>query len=326
MNNETVCAIVVTFNRKKLLLECLEALLNQTYPLNAIYILDNASTDGTPELLKEKGFIKNLPPKSTVKPWEHTKDIKVKNKLVKIHYVKMNKNTGGAGGFHEGIKRAFEKGYNWLWVMDDDAEPFEDTLSNLLEASKKNNLKAIAPVIINKEYVQFYHHKQFDKFGNEKYFLPAKVSELVKNKLIKIKANAFVGLLINRDCVEKVGFPNKCFFIWGDDTDYTLRISKECGLYLYTGAFIKHKDGNYSIKKEIKGTTVDKNNAWKVSFGVRNTLYIRKHYFGKFAFLMYIFRNILSFLKLESINIYPYKIKGVINYFLQRKKLENENC
>ncbi|MCD6105633.1 MAG: glycosyltransferase, partial [Thermosipho sp. (in: Bacteria)] len=42
---ETVCAVVVTYNRKELLLECLEALRKQTRPLDAIYLIDNASTD-----------------------------------------------------------------------------------------------------------------------------------------------------------------------------------------------------------------------------------------------------------------------------------------
>ncbi|MEM1988368.1 MAG: glycosyltransferase [Candidatus Woesearchaeota archaeon] len=56
MKRETGCAIVVTFNRKDLLLKCLESLRNQTKSLDAIYIIDNASIDGTPELLKEDEY------------------------------------------------------------------------------------------------------------------------------------------------------------------------------------------------------------------------------------------------------------------------------
>ena len=55
MNRDSVCAVVVTYNRKELLIECLKALKNQSRHLNAIYIVDNASTDGTPELLVENG-------------------------------------------------------------------------------------------------------------------------------------------------------------------------------------------------------------------------------------------------------------------------------
>jgi GT2 family glycosyltransferase len=58
MNKETVCAVVVTYNRKNLLIECLEGLRKQTRPVDAICLVDNASTDGTPDLLLEKGYIK----------------------------------------------------------------------------------------------------------------------------------------------------------------------------------------------------------------------------------------------------------------------------
>ena len=116
---ETVCAVVVTYNRKELLLECMRGLLAQTRPLDAIYIIDNASTDGTPELLKEKGYINSA------------------FKEPNISYVRMPENTGGAGGFHEGIKRAYEDGCDWIWVMDDDVKAENDCLSQLMAAVQK---------------------------------------------------------------------------------------------------------------------------------------------------------------------------------------------
>jgi len=109
---EKIAAVVVTYNRKDLLKECLDALLNQTRPLDSIILIDNASTDGTPEFLKEKGYLDNP----------------------KIDYVRLPENTGGAGGFHEGVKRGYEKGYDWLWLMDDDALPEKSSLNNLLDA------------------------------------------------------------------------------------------------------------------------------------------------------------------------------------------------
>ena len=59
MNKETVCAVVVTYNRKNHLLECLEGLRKQTRPIDAIYLVDNASTDGTPDLYLKKDLLKN---------------------------------------------------------------------------------------------------------------------------------------------------------------------------------------------------------------------------------------------------------------------------
>jgi len=59
MSDSGVCAVVVTFNRKNLLLECLESLRKQSISLDSIYVIDNASSDGTGELLLEMGILEN---------------------------------------------------------------------------------------------------------------------------------------------------------------------------------------------------------------------------------------------------------------------------
>ncbi|MGB9767171.1 MAG: glycosyltransferase [Sulfurihydrogenibium sp.] len=145
---DTVCAVVVTYNRKQLLIECLESLRKQTRPVQGIYLIDNASTDGTPDLLLEKGYINELPPKSLSEPWE--KEFEIKNLTdgspIRLHYVRMHENTGGAGGFHEGVKRAYEKRYDWLWLMDDNTIPTNEVLiteGNILISIFKNSSKDI---------------------------------------------------------------------------------------------------------------------------------------------------------------------------------------
>ena len=102
--NVRVAAVIVTYNRKELLCECLDALLAQSFPLAGIVLIDNAGSDGTGALLKEKGYLESG--------------------LCK--YIRMEVNTGGAGGFHEGVKRAYDEGYDWLWLMDDDVEPMPE--------------------------------------------------------------------------------------------------------------------------------------------------------------------------------------------------------
>jgi len=145
-------------------LECLEVLRQQTRHLDAIYLIDNASTDGTPELLLEKGYISELPPKDINEPWE--KELKISNftdgKYIILHYVRMHRNSGVAGGFYEGVKRGYEKGYDWLWLMDDDAEAKPDALEKLF-IYKKEGL-CLCPLIIRHDgKYQFYHHKIVNK-------------------------------------------------------------------------------------------------------------------------------------------------------------------
>ena len=77
--NHKIASIIVTYNRKNMLKDCLDSILEQNAPLNMIFIIDNNSNDGTQELLKKEGYIDNP----------------------KINYRKLNENKGSAGGFYE---------------------------------------------------------------------------------------------------------------------------------------------------------------------------------------------------------------------------------
>lgn len=267
--DETVCAVLVTYNRKELLIECLEALENQTRPLDAIYILDNASNDGTTFLLLEKGYIKEIPLRTIKKPWERSYK---KDDLV-IHYVRMHENTGGAGGFHEGVKRAFKKGYQWLWITDDDIEPERDCLIQLL--NKKSLSKVLVPLRLRKNsdidewaIIKFNWTNPFRIDPKEIVFM-----DKFKNKeeipdTVEIQGFSFEGPLISREIVEKIGYPRKDFFIQGDDTDYSLKIS-----YVLKENILLVKDALITRKLENSN-----NNCWKMYYAVRNMNYLHRKY------------------------------------------------
>src|SRR3712207_5668423 len=106
--SETVCAVVVTYNRVDLLRECLEAVTGQTRAPDAVLVVDNASTDGTREMVREE--------------------------FPAVELLELPANEGSAGGFHEGMKAAVARGVDWLWVMDDDTIPAPDALELLLDA------------------------------------------------------------------------------------------------------------------------------------------------------------------------------------------------
>src|SRR5215216_4156496 len=105
-SGDRVVAVVATYNRKAMLVDCLRALAAQTHLPAAIVVVDNASTDGTGDAVAESG--------------------------VDIAYVQLSRNGGGAEGFHYGVKHALEMGGDWLWLMDDDCEPLPDCLERLL--------------------------------------------------------------------------------------------------------------------------------------------------------------------------------------------------
>lgn len=280
VEKDTVCAVVVTYNRKNLLVECLEALGTQTRTIQGIYLIDNASTDGTPELLLEKGYIAELPSKDLLEPWE--KEFQIKNltdgNVIKFYYVRMHENTGGAGGFHEGVKRAYKKGYDWLWLMDDDTISTSTSLAIMMSKLKTINNVGFAcskviwndgkPHIMNIPSIkQLYRGRiPFNLYENE--------------GVLIVETASFVSLLVNIYVVEQVGLPIKDFFVWSDDVEYTLRITKSGFLGLYVkDSIVCHKTrSNYSANQVYD---------WRFYYKIRNNLWINRMYNrGKFFFLL----------------------------------------
>ena len=107
-----IAAVVVTYNRKKLLKESIEKLLLSDTKCD-ILVIDNHSTDGTEEYIYE---------------YMQRKD---------IVYLDTGSNLGGAGGFSYGIRKAIEMGYDYVWLMDDDCMVHRDSLTELVKAHNK---------------------------------------------------------------------------------------------------------------------------------------------------------------------------------------------
>ena len=274
MVSNRVCAVVVTYNRKNLLLQCLEALRKQTRPLEGMLIVDNASTDGTPEILLDSGYIGELPPTGISEAWEHEHEMKNLHdgNPLRVYYVRMPQNTGGAGGFHEGMKRAYEKGYDWIWVMDDDAEPASDALEWLLkpEFSHNDKVYALASIVI-------------DPCGNidftcRRLFLSEKLAEYplgpeyYERDLFETDTVSFVGMLVARKAIKEVGLPEKSFFIYYDDTEYSLRIKFIGGkIYTIPKSRIVHKSRQPTNPRKDPLS-------WRFYYGRRNMIYTYRKY------------------------------------------------
>jgi rhamnopyranosyl-N-acetylglucosaminyl-diphospho-decaprenol beta-1,3/1,4-galactofuranosyltransferase len=219
VNAETVCAVVVTFNRKALLLECLEGLLKQTRPIDALYLIDNASSDETEKLLYEQGYIHELPPLGLDAPWVLPCQVKRQDgSLVALYYVRMHDNTGGSGGFHEGVKRAYEGGFQWLWLMDDDVRPVEDGLEKILHVADEG-YRCVQPARVDLEGNPVKWERRYDPTRSRDY--TRRGGSFRDGKTIEsINVGCFEGMLIHRAIIEKIGFPDPRFFIAGDDVVY----------------------------------------------------------------------------------------------------------
>ena len=289
MNRNRVCAVIVTYNRKSLLLECLESLKKQHKPLDGIFVIDNASTDGTRELLFDKGYIEELIDEGNlVNDW--SKCGIIQNSFdkgdIKFCYVRLRENTGGAGGFYEGVKRAYEGGYDWLWLMDDDAEPFEDALLKLSNYFSEDNISALAGVVKTSDFKTVPFHRGFFDFKGLCNYKIAKSIEpelIDDNNVLEIDVASFVGVLINSKSITRVGFPKKELFVYGDDYEYSIRLRSAGRILLVTDSIIFHKDYKTSNQstKEVFGNPYFKikyENYWIRYYEIRNNMWLLRRY------------------------------------------------
>ena len=191
-----VAAVVVTYNRKALLLTCLRRLLAQQNAACDVFVIDNLSTDGTEEAVRAL-------------------------RCDRIRYHNAGKNLGGAGGFNLGIRLAAEEGYSRIWLMDDDTQPEPDALFMLLEAERflPAGYGFLSSTALWTDGTECRMNRQ--KLRKDFYLdLP-----LLKSGIIRAEQATFVGLFLRADTVRKVGLPIREFFIWGDDIEYTRRIA-----------------------------------------------------------------------------------------------------
>lgn len=261
MNN--IAAIVVTYNRKDLLKETLTALINQTYSQVDIIVIDNASTDGTKE----------------------TVDLMMANG--QIYYFNTGANLGGAGGFNYGLKVAYQRGYDAFWLMDDDSVAEEKSLEEIIHAATLLEGK-YGFLCSNVRWIDGKPCKMNIPRIDEKWLDSA---EYLMKGIIPVKIATFVGFYITRDMVARIGLPIKEFFIWSDDTNYSMRANREEICYCVLNSVIVHKMKS-NFPSDIISDESDRLSRYFYSY--RNKLYNARYEKRVTQYLLQIFKQTIQ--------------------------------
>lgn len=253
-----ICAVIVTYNRKELLARNLNSLLLQDYPLDVL-IYDNASTDGTENVVYE-----------------------YKNKVsegASIIYIKGEANIGGSGGFHYGEKEAVKRGYDYIWLMDDDGYCLrKDTLNMLVK-----NIKGKKDIV--NSYVTCNPENLEPTFG----FVECNSREQIERKstdgVYLGDGNPYNGTLVPRKCFEELGYTDKRFFIYGDEYEFILRTQRSGYVWKTVVDSLYYHPINRQLSSSIsimgKSIVLKEQPVWKHYLEIRNDLYIKKMYFNK---------------------------------------------
>jgi GT2 family glycosyltransferase len=202
---ETVAAVLVTFNRRELLQRSLDALAGMDRRPDAVYVVDNASSDGTEELLAERPAVPGMP----------------------LRVLRSAENLGGAGGFSLGMRTAYADGWTRLWLLDDDVVPDRRCLAVLMAHAGP------ALMVVREDRSGRVVEKSATHFDLDRPWVMAPKTDSVETSYpsrrqmpveIPVAVVAFEGFLVHRDVVTAVGFPDPAYFVFYDDVDYALRV------------------------------------------------------------------------------------------------------
>lgn len=247
--SRSIAAVIVTFNRLEKLKKVMDALAMQSAEVAQIFVVDNASTDGTKDYLSE-----------------------LEKANPRIVHVRLPQNIGGAGGFFEGAKAAYASGYDYIWFSDDDAYPEPDAIAALTTA-------------IEDFKERFVHQPSFACSAVK--WVDGALCEMntpspvwdwprfysAQTPYFLVSACSFVSVLVPRKIFEVHGFPIKDYFIWYDDAEFTQRIAKS-----YPGIYVPESRVIHDVpeNKGVNYALINDGNIWKFEYGARNEASFRR--------------------------------------------------
>ncbi|MBE0623737.1 MAG: glycosyltransferase [Burkholderiales bacterium] len=242
-----ILAVIVTHNRCDLLARCIDHLLEQTCPPETILIVNNASTDSTVEMLQRRG----------------------------ITFVTQD-NVGSAGGWHRGIQHAMDRGFDAVWLMDDDGFPDRGALAALAAAMVPGVACASSVVIHEDAPARFvFPFPVLDAAGLPVIWgWPRKLPTLADLRAAAPDgtyafAHLFNGALVSIAAVRQVGNVNRDYFIYGDEVDYFFRLRKAGSVISVLDAVHYHPDVSKRSYTPVKAY-----------YFVKNSLVLNARYFN----------------------------------------------
>lgn len=233
----TVIAVVVTHDRLEHLKKCLKLLGEQTRPPDGILVVDSASSDGTPEFLAGLGD--------------------------EVFVLRSEANIGGAGGFHIGIKEGWSRGYDWMWLMDDDSAPSVEALEKLLGCDPPNGA---APMLLSSRVLWPGDNRLHPMNAPRPKLESSALTEAISDGLMPLRSTSFVSCLLHRSAIDRYGLPHADYFVWNDDLEYTARVLRRDVGFWVPGSVVYHETPDPHVVGAAQPS--------KFYFEVRNKLFM----------------------------------------------------
>ena len=240
-----ILAAIVTYNRMELLERCIDHVLRQTRAPDGLLVVNNGSTDGTAGMLARKG----------------------------VDFV-TQANVGSAGGWNRCIAEAMKRGYDAVWLMDDDGYPDAAALG-ILEEALGPDIACISSVVLREDDPSRFVFPFPYLDGNQLPVLFARARKIPRLDELRKHAGSstypfahlFNGALVRTETVRQVGNVDVDFFIFGDEVDYQMRMRR-------AGKVLSHLDAHH-LHPAVSGRPL---NDVKFYYYIKNTIALNNRY------------------------------------------------
>lgn len=219
MSNVLVVSVILNTNRRADTLECLASLARQTHSRQHVIVLDNASTDGSPEAVRER--------------------------FPDVELVGLTDNQGYAGNNNVGIKLALERGADWVFVLNEDTVLDPGCLAGLVaQGVADSKVGIVGPLVFHHDdkdviqsaggemskHLESWHRGQNQKDAGQ--FSQPMHSDWISG----------CAILVRRSVIEQVGMLDARFFYYWEEVEWCLRARRAgWGIVMAPAARLWHK-------------------------------------------------------------------------------------
>lgn len=187
--------VIVTYNAMKWAERCFSSLKTSSVPVD-VFVVDNGSIDGTQDYIRS-----NYPD---------------------VLFTQSETNLGFGRANNLGLEYALKNGYDYVYLLNQDAWVFEDTLDVLIKIQKKNpNYGIISPIQCNNTLTlidENFYHLSLNNVIVSKQLLVDDKPELFETKFVMA-----AHWLISRECILQLGGFSPSFPHYGEDDNYINR-------------------------------------------------------------------------------------------------------
>lgn len=281
--------VIVTFKRQELLAQLLDSIEKSSVAPWRVVIVDNENSAATGDIVRSFELRANA-------LWGTTDDDPdAEGGTSRAVYMPMKENTGGAGGFSAGVRRAYELGAEWFWVMDDDVAIEPDGLAKLARWSEES--EAIMGTRRDFDGGHFFWQHRF--WTGLAIYNPLSRDSWRPGERYKLcNVLCFEGSFFSRRVVQKAGLPDPRFFIYLDDACFGYVASKVTDVYYVPDVVLSRR--REVANKEI-GSVRQLNSASDMTryYITRNRAYLARYFkvYGDYNPALYAVGTIANFSK-----------------------------